>query len=304
MFRELEDQPADLVVTASMSDRQIAWALWCQTRANTRARQGWSILYERHPDRLDFLFLTVLHSGADGDHRLVAGYLQRLEQEGTGSVASSLPALANHLRVDSSWRPDVAIWISKFERDDRLEVIGQTLANLERQTLERLDRETAEPAAINDAPPIAYSARARFAIGDRINHPKFGIGVVRRLLEGKIAIDFAGSERILVGASASSSKKPTAASSWRPREIALRLDSVEVRRLMEIPRSTLSELMGWNVLAPEKWRRLDGANAAVVGDIGGEPLCVVDGQLVVIDHESNELEPVDLLARLAEEGLV
>lgn len=46
---------------------------------------------------------------------------------------------------------------------------------------------------------LAYSIKNKFVVGDKIDHPKFGIGFVESLLEGdKVNILFKGGEKTLV----------------------------------------------------------------------------------------------------------
>jgi hypothetical protein len=47
-------------------------------------------------------------------------------------------------------------------------------------------------------PPVRYSASARFAPGQRVEHTTFGPGIVERVLgPGKVQIHFAGGSRVL-----------------------------------------------------------------------------------------------------------
>ncbi len=55
---------------------------------------------------------------------------------------------------------------------------------------------TAEPTG----PLRLYSTREKFAIGDRIEHPKFGLGVVTDVRLGKIDVKFGKDLRILIHA--------------------------------------------------------------------------------------------------------
>jgi len=45
---------------------------------------------------------------------------------------------------------------------------------------------------------VPYSASATFTVGDAVDHPKFGVGVVTALETGRVAILFESGERKLV----------------------------------------------------------------------------------------------------------
>ena len=55
---------------------------------------------------------------------------------------------------------------------------------------------TAEPDGTG--PLRSYSMQDKFAIGDRIEHPKFGVGVVLEVRFGKIDVKFGREQRTLV----------------------------------------------------------------------------------------------------------
>lgn len=54
-------------------------------------------------------------------------------------------------------------------------------------------------AALNDSGPLrAYSMKERFAVGDRVEHPKFGLGLVVEVRSGKIDVKFGRELKVLV----------------------------------------------------------------------------------------------------------
>jgi len=56
-------------------------------------------------------------------------------------------------------------------------------------------------SAIEDVGPLrAYSMQERFAAGDRVDHPKFGVGVVVEVRAGKIDVKFGRELKTLVHA--------------------------------------------------------------------------------------------------------
>jgi hypothetical protein len=57
-----------------------------------------------------------------------------------------------------------------------------------------------KPAPPPEKPAIKYSPSTQFAVGDRIEHPSFGIGTVRSVNATKAEVDFSSGARTLVHA--------------------------------------------------------------------------------------------------------
>jgi hypothetical protein len=54
-------------------------------------------------------------------------------------------------------------------------------------------------AALDESGPLrAYSMQDRFAVGDRVEHPKFGLGIVVEVRSGKIDVKFGREVKVLV----------------------------------------------------------------------------------------------------------
>jgi hypothetical protein len=53
-------------------------------------------------------------------------------------------------------------------------------------------------AVENNGPLRAYSMQAKFAAGDRVDHPKFGIGVVVEVRDSKIDVKFGREVKVLI----------------------------------------------------------------------------------------------------------
>ena len=62
----------------------------------------------------------------------------------------------------------------------------------------RTTREKSGSAAEDTGPAKEYSMQARFRVGDRISHPKFGLGTVIEQRQGKIDVKFGREVRVLV----------------------------------------------------------------------------------------------------------
>ena len=56
----------------------------------------------------------------------------------------------------------------------------------------------APPVLVDAGPARAYSMQTRFRVGDRISHPKFGLGVVMDERAGKIDVRFGKEMRTLI----------------------------------------------------------------------------------------------------------
>jgi len=50
----------------------------------------------------------------------------------------------------------------------------------------------------SDSPEVNYSIKAKFAVSQKINHPKFGIGIVKSVVPDRIEVFFADEVKQLV----------------------------------------------------------------------------------------------------------
>ncbi|MGH9803140.1 MAG: hypothetical protein ACRD82_22475 [Blastocatellia bacterium] len=57
-----------------------------------------------------------------------------------------------------------------------------------------------DSASSESGPPRPYTMQDKFAIGDRLEHPKFGSGVVMDVRSGKIDVKFGREMKVLVHA--------------------------------------------------------------------------------------------------------
>lgn len=62
----------------------------------------------------------------------------------------------------------------------------------------RTSKKDASSSVESSGPPRAYSMQARFAVGDRVEHPKFGAGLVIEVRAGKIDVKFGREMKTLV----------------------------------------------------------------------------------------------------------
>jgi hypothetical protein len=75
---------------------------------------------------------------------------------------------------------------------------GSTRTRAAAGTRETRGRRSAEAAAADLTPAKDYSMRERFRVGDRIAHPRFGLGLVIDERSGKIDVRFGKEVRTLV----------------------------------------------------------------------------------------------------------
>ena len=75
---------------------------------------------------------------------------------------------------------------------------GATRTRAATGTREPRGRRAAEAAAVDLTPAKDYSMRERFRVGDRIAHPRFGVGLVIDERSGKIDVRFGKEVRTLV----------------------------------------------------------------------------------------------------------
>jgi hypothetical protein len=62
----------------------------------------------------------------------------------------------------------------------------------------RATKKDGASASESSGPPRAYSMHERFAVGDRLEHPKFGTGLVVEVRSGKIDVKFGKEMKVLV----------------------------------------------------------------------------------------------------------
>jgi hypothetical protein len=68
------------------------------------------------------------------------------------------------------------------------------------RTTTRASKKDSVSATDETGPLRAYSMQERFAIGDRVDHPKFGLGVVIDVRSGKIDVKFGREVKTLIHA--------------------------------------------------------------------------------------------------------
>ncbi len=206
------------------SDRAIVHAIWMRVEAGgLDADEGWAILLERYPTEPRFLLLAVYEGirrplARDGAPML-QGKLERVA--GVALPAAAIRDLLSLVRARipaaSGARFDLLALRFGDARADEAEAADR-LTKLERLVLEELHDRTlgnrplatklAAASRSNDYETlvarseekreIAYSPREHLVVGDRVRHPKFGVGVVIGKRGNKAEIAFPDARRTLV----------------------------------------------------------------------------------------------------------
>jgi len=64
-------------------------------------------------------------------------------------------------------------------------------------------------------PPRPYRFTEQYQVGDQIDHPKFGVGIVEALLDqGKMQVYFSGERKVLVMAKPAATLSPSSRAPW------------------------------------------------------------------------------------------
>lgn len=226
MFDDIE--PDDHEFGRDHSDREVLARIWGRMEVGDRGvDEGWAILSERYPEEPRFLLLNM-YTELSAEQVIGAwspGYfLQKLEalieraggklEQELGDLLAvatkrlgrlSAPDAARLQRLHGRVTGRVSEPSAARERLDRL--IEQVLAGLEERTegnrpigaAQReapTDWQSAVAAASGARRP--YSATGPLAVGDLVEHPKFGVGVVTATEPRRAVVRFADGTRKLV----------------------------------------------------------------------------------------------------------
>lgn len=205
-------------------DRAIVHAIWTRVEAGgLDADEGWAILLERYPTEPRFLLLAIYEGirrplARDGAPAL-HGKLERVAgvalpaaaiRDLLSLVRARLPAAAG-ARFDAlalrfgDARADAAEAADRLTKLERLvleELHDRTLGNRPLATklaaASRANDYATLVARSEEKREIAYSPSEHLVVGDRVRHPKFGVGVVIGKRGNKAEIAFPDARRTLV----------------------------------------------------------------------------------------------------------
>ena len=228
MFEDIE--PYDLQFASDDTDRALLGKIWRRVEGGDYAdSEGWELLCDRYPDEPRFLLFALFAalSGRQAQRTWQGGqFLDRFEallnlaadrhQEALGDLLAVAARRLGRLPA-----PDAAR-LQQLHARVPGGVVDPAAARvrLERlieRSLEALDERTdghrpiaarsAAPRAPSDwkaavaaaaGPARPYSANMRVAVGDLVEHAKFGLGVVTALEHQRAQVLFAGGPRKLV----------------------------------------------------------------------------------------------------------
>jgi len=236
MFEDLEDE--DIDVSPDSPDRAIVYAIWQKSEsAALTAEEAWAILHERYPDDARFLLLNAYHELAESVpsepgylvtkiDRIVSGapeavhvHVRELLAYGgavlgkaTGDDAKRIATMRTRVGAEGeapTKRDErAALKLRRFEREVLKELHDRTEGGKPLGT--RAPSPTTLPPppvnaleeALADASRTRkkYAATDKFAKGELVEHPKFGVGVVTALEPGRVTILFESGSRKLVSA--------------------------------------------------------------------------------------------------------
>jgi hypothetical protein len=199
-----------------MSDRKLLGEILRRNEiGDLPADEMWAELWERHPDEPRFLLLNAFEELSAGQPPDVytAEYLlakaTRIAEAGGAAIqpfVADLITLAEPRFEEARLRDREAL----ARLLTRVTPLGyepsgadRRLRKLTRAVLaewEKRAESAPETPEIEARPEQPYAIATTYAAGDRIRHPKFGLGVVEDVLEGKVAVRFDDGVRALVHA--------------------------------------------------------------------------------------------------------
>lgn len=227
MFEDIE--PDDLEFARGDSDREVLAKIHHRREVGDLAvDEGWALLYERYPDVPQFLLLAMVaelsaqHVHGAWSPAYFLGKLDALIARADarlGPLVGDLLALASR-RLGKLSAPDAArlqqLHGKLSGRASDPTAARERLAQLAEKILGELDERTDgnRPIAAAKARPVPtdwksavasasgakrpYAAAATFAVGDLVEHPKFGLGVVTATEPRRVVLLFADGSRKLV----------------------------------------------------------------------------------------------------------
>ncbi len=218
LFADMTDAVDDFssTVDENASDREVLYGIWMRAEAGESAgEEGWALLADRYPDdprlRLLHLYETLVpKDGASEGVRHADGALRvarRLAKEGPANLKARIADLVTVAEAVEADR--------EADEDDETERAHAALERFAAETLRDLHDKTrggkpiaARPAARppetfakllarSPEPAQKYSPSEWFAVGSRVEHPKFGVGVVVGTETARVVVRFADETRKL-----------------------------------------------------------------------------------------------------------
>ena len=126
-----------------------------------------------------------------------------LEQLAADGAFASQPIVNTVLRFAQGTFSRDPAW-ARFVVDDgsELELLERSLTRYAATVLDECTHTApvvrALPATVEAGPVQDYAPTGRYAVGDRVLHPRFGVGIVEKVMTAKIEARFESGTKILV----------------------------------------------------------------------------------------------------------
>lgn len=225
MFEDMKQRRDRDVRFEDASDREILHRIWTTKEiGDLSADQAWAELYRRHPQEPRFLLLNafqelaqppipgvytpdyvaakaarIADASSSDLYPLIADFLALAENRlGPRRTAEERAAMnrIKHRVVPSGYSPRGAdTRLSRLENAVIREYHDRSLGG--EPFFPRAPSAPAPPSPTE--PEKDYSRDAALSVGDRVRHPKFGVGTVASVVPGKVHIAFPDGTRILAG---------------------------------------------------------------------------------------------------------
>lgn len=212
---EVDESAADRVLFAAIATRREIGDL--------PVAEAWAILGERYPDdaRLRILALAwdlEAHGAVDDPDALIRA-LDVLSAQVGDDTREAYGALLASVEGAAEGEREVSSATTRLRQKTEAPAMNEAKARrilraFQRALLVEADHKTRDgapfaerrPSTTNDAALVAaatgpakkYAPTESFAVGDRVDHAKFGIGVVLSKAEGKIEVAFPDQRRRFV----------------------------------------------------------------------------------------------------------
>lgn len=228
MFEDIDGQKGAVEITRDAADRAIVYAIWARTSpGGIDAGAAWSILFERYPNEPRFLLFSTYERLRTREVDWTASaFLERAKQILDAAGGKLNPEVRDLLAMAEDDLHGLSE--SDAARLDRIRgrvgartgdagAAAKRLSRLASDVVRELHEKTANNARIGGAGSAAagatdwkaaigaaraerrpYSATAKVAVGDVVEHPKFGPGVVTGVDAGRATILFESGTRKLV----------------------------------------------------------------------------------------------------------
>jgi hypothetical protein len=220
MFEDFKEPRLRSSNIGAASDREILAAIWTRKEiGDLTAAHLWGELYRRYPQEPRFLLLTLFESLSEPPVPGTSPSAHFLTQsERIASAAPELHPLVADLLVvgEPLLKHDMGPSEIRALAELRRRVVPKghsksgasgRIENLAQQVMaEYHDKSAGGPPilpTVATAPSPAlgpekdYSPTQTFAVGDRVRHSKFGVGVVSAVLDGKVEIRFPQGTKLL-----------------------------------------------------------------------------------------------------------